>query len=167
MPFGKGIRTQQHHGASLGDGKRLAHTHSVGSHQIDLKFTNLIARNANVAQLAHAGGDRIRHAIFRDQRIHHRAGLIHRFAGVGSQQHRPALDRDFANFFERQIVAVNVQSVHIKKAGRARLQSCQQIVSHARLFSRCLSKRLQNVRRQRRDLHLRVHDHVHGFALRQ
>ena len=60
------------------------------------------------AQLADTGGDGVRHAIFRDQRIHHGAGPIHSLAGIGIKQHRAALDRDFAHRFECQVVSVDV-----------------------------------------------------------
>ena len=38
-------------------GERFADADGVRAHQIDLQFANLIADDAHVAELAHAGGD--------------------------------------------------------------------------------------------------------------
>ena len=61
VALGKGICPQQHHGASLGDGKRLAHSYRMRAHQVDLQFANLVSRDAHVAQFAYAGRDGVRH----------------------------------------------------------------------------------------------------------
>ena len=81
----------------------------MGAHQVDLQFADLVAGNADVAKFAHPGGDGVRHAVFRDQRIHHRARAIDRLAGIGIEQDGAALDRDFADRFESQIFAVDVE----------------------------------------------------------
>ena len=94
----------------LGDGKRLTYSHSMRAHQVHLKFANLVARNAHVAQLADTGGDGVRHAILRHQCVHHGARPVYGFASLRSQKHRPALHRDFPHRFQRQIVAVDVKS---------------------------------------------------------
>ena len=83
----------------------------MGSHQVHLKFANLLARNAYVAQLAHTSGDGVRHAVFRDQRVHHGARPVYSFARLRQEKHRAPLNRDFPHRFQRQIVAVNVKSV--------------------------------------------------------
>ena len=89
--------------------KRFADTGGVGAHQVDLQLANLVAGNADVGQFAHAGGDGVRHAVFRDQRVHHRAGAIDSLAGIGIKQDGTALDRHFPDRFESQIFSVDVQ----------------------------------------------------------
>ena len=44
VALGQRIGAQQHHGASLRDGKRLAHADRVGAHQVDLQFADLVSR---------------------------------------------------------------------------------------------------------------------------
>ena len=83
----------------------------MGAHQVDLKFANLLARNAHIAQLADTSGDGVRHAIFRHQRVHHGACPVYSVARLRPEKHRPPLHRDFPHSFQRQIVAVNVKSV--------------------------------------------------------
>ena len=61
------------------------------------------------ASLPTPGGDGVRHAVFRDQRVHHRAGAIDSLAGVGIKQDGTALDCDFPDRFESQILSVDVQ----------------------------------------------------------
>ena len=78
------------------------------ANQVDLHFANLLAGNVNVAQLAYAGGDGIGDFVVGDQGIDHGARPLHSCAGVGSEQHRTAFDRDLAHCFQRQIVTVDV-----------------------------------------------------------
>ena len=70
--------------------------------------------NAYVAQLAHTGGDGVGNFVTCDQRVHYRSRAADRFARIGSEQHRtPLADaRDLADFFEGQVVAVDVESFH-------------------------------------------------------
>ena len=111
MALGKGIGAQQHHGAGLGDGKRLANADRMGAHQIHLKFADLFARDANVAEFADSGGDGVRDAILRDQRIHHGARPIDSHTRLGTEQDGATIGGNFAHFFERQVVTVDVKSV--------------------------------------------------------
>jgi hypothetical protein len=104
----KRIGAQQHHRASFSNGEWLAYSTGVGAHEIELEFSNLFARNADVGELAHPRGDRIRHAIFRDQRIHHRAGAIDRYAGVGIKKNGTALDGDVTDCLESKVFAADV-----------------------------------------------------------
>src|ERR1700687_303949 len=83
----------------------------MGAHQIDLKLANLLACNADIGQLAHARCDRVRNAIFRDQRIHYGEGTVDILAGVSNKQDGTALDRDFPNLLESKIFSADVQSV--------------------------------------------------------
>jgi hypothetical protein len=80
----------------------------MGAHQVDLQLTNLLARYADVGQLAHSRRDGVRHAIFRDQRIHHGAGAVDGLASARIEQHRPMIVRNLAHRFEGEIVSVNV-----------------------------------------------------------
>ena len=60
-------------------------------------------------KLADAGRDGIGNLIVGDEFVDDRAGAVHGFARVGIEQHRTALDRDFADGFESEIVSVNVK----------------------------------------------------------
>ena len=83
----------------------------VRAHQIDLQFANLLARDADIAQLAHASRDGVGNPVFGHQRIHHGARAVHRLPSLGTKQDGTVLHRHFAHRFESQIAAVNVESV--------------------------------------------------------
>src|SRR5690242_20613291 len=81
------------------------------TNQVDLKFANLVPRDAYVAQLAHAGSDGVRRAIFRDQPIDYGACPLDSFTRVGSEQNGAASHRHFPHLFECEVVAADVKSV--------------------------------------------------------
>ena len=83
----------------------------VRAHQVDLQFANLVADNAHVAELAHAGGDGVGDFVAGDDLIDHGARPVHSLARVRRQEHGTAFGRDFAHRFQREIVAVNVKCV--------------------------------------------------------
>ena len=113
ITFGKRVCPQQHHGASFGNGQRLADADSMRAHEIHLQLADLIAGDAHVAEFAHASGDGIRQLIVCDQRVHHGARPVDRFARIRRQQHRAAVAsaRDFTHRFESQVVTVDVECV--------------------------------------------------------
>src|SRR3984957_20232887 len=115
--FGKRIRAQQHHGANLSRGQRRPNTHGVRSHQVDLHFANLLTRNTDIAQLSHAGCDRVGNCVACDKRIHHCPGTVHRCACVRIEKHRPPLRSDFPHLVQSQIVAVNMKCLQEILAG--------------------------------------------------
>ena len=93
-----------------GIGERLADADRMRAHQIQLQLADLVAGDADIAQLADASGYRIRNFIVGDERVHHGAGARSTAcARVGREQHGPVLDSHFARGFERQVVTVDVQ----------------------------------------------------------
>ncbi len=109
--------------------------------QVHLQFANLVARDANVAELADSGGDCVRDAILRNQRIHHRARPVDSRASVRGKKDGAALDCDFPHCFQREIVTVNVKSFH--DAG-FRFLNCQ-VPKTVHLLSRRFLKYFQNI----------------------
>src|SRR5580693_1350916 len=107
--LGKGIGAQQHHGSDLGCGQRLAHSHGVRAHQIDLHFANLLARNAHVAEFAYTGRNRVRNFVAGDQRVDNGASTVYSRSSIRVEQHWPMLDSDFPHRFQSKIVAVDVK----------------------------------------------------------
>jgi hypothetical protein len=73
-----------------------------------LQLSNLVASNADVGEFAHTRGDCVRHAIFRYQRIHHRASAVDRFASIGVKQDGAAFDRHLPDRFESKVFPANV-----------------------------------------------------------
>jgi hypothetical protein len=80
----------------------------MGSHQVDLKFANLVACDANVGQFAYTRSDGIRNAIFRDEVVDYGAGAIDGLAGLGMEQNSATITCDFANRFECEVFSVYV-----------------------------------------------------------
>ena len=78
------------------------------AHQVYLQLANLIPGNADVAEFANAGSDRIGKLVSRDQFSNHRARAIHALARVRREQHGTAIDCDVAHVFEGQIISVDV-----------------------------------------------------------
>src|SRR5256885_3062899 len=81
----------------------------MGPHQVKLKLTDLFSGNADVAQLADTGSDRIRNLVLCDEFVHDSAGPIDHFAGIGIKENSTALGRHFEHGFESQVVSVDVQ----------------------------------------------------------
>src|ERR1700722_1379410 len=79
--------------------------------KIYLQFANLLTGNAHVAELAHAGRDRVRQSIAGDDIVDDGSRLVHSFARIGRQQHRPTLDRYLAHRFQSEVVTADVKSV--------------------------------------------------------
>ena len=69
------------------------------SYEIDLQFANLIARDADIAELADTGRDRVGNLITGDDLVDHGASLFDSFPRVGCQQHGAAVHGDFADIF--------------------------------------------------------------------
>src|SRR5216683_1997298 len=90
MAFRKRVGAEQHHGARFGDRQRVANADGVRAHQVDLEFADLFSSNADVAELAYAGGDRVGNFVFGDESVYHGAGAVYGFARVGVEQHGPA-----------------------------------------------------------------------------
>ena len=107
--FGQRVGAQQDHGADDRLGQRLAHSHSVGAHQIELQLADIARRDADVAELAHAGVHRVRHLVAVEQVFDHGASAIDRLPRFRSEQHGPILVHDLAHIREGQTVAVNVK----------------------------------------------------------
>ena len=78
------------------------------SHQIDLKFANLVSCDTDIGQFAYTGSDRVRHAIFRDQGVDDRAGAIDSLTSLAMKQDGATVVRDFAHRFEGEIFSVYV-----------------------------------------------------------
>ena len=68
----------------------------------------VIVTDAHVRQFAHAGGHRVSHLVAVYEIVHHRARGFHALAGVGIQQHRPALVHHLPQLFQGQFGAVDV-----------------------------------------------------------
>ncbi len=111
--FGQRIRAQQHHRAHHVLAQRLAHSGCVRAHQIDLQLANVVLRNMKIGEMADAGIDRIGDAIAGHQVIDDGARAVHCHARFRLQQNRLALINPLAHVFESQIVAVNVERLHI------------------------------------------------------
>ena len=82
------------------------------AYQVDLKFADLIAGDALLAEFADARGNRVRNLIACNQGFDHGTGAIYPLARIGRKQHRLMLDRNLAHLFESEIVAVDVESLH-------------------------------------------------------
>ena len=78
------------------------------AHKVDLKFTDLVTGNADIAQFANAGCDGVGDFVVRDQVVDHGAGGIHSLTCIWSQQDRTSLERDFADGFQGEVVSVDV-----------------------------------------------------------
>jgi hypothetical protein len=83
--LGQRIGAQQHHGARFRRGERFADSDGVRTHQVDLQLANLVAGNAHIAELAHAGSDRIGQLVAGDNLVDHRARPVHGLARIGRQ----------------------------------------------------------------------------------
>jgi len=84
----------------------------MGSNQIHLEFANLISNDPHIAQLAYARCDGIRHLVTGDEFIDDGARPIHGLSRVRRQQRRPPVDRNFADILQREVVSVDVESLH-------------------------------------------------------
>src|ERR1700675_4292575 len=79
--------------------------------QVDLQFTNLVARNAHVAQFAYSGGNGIGDFVARDNVIDAGGRPVDCLPRVGRKQRRTALSRHLTNCLEREIISVDVECV--------------------------------------------------------
>ena len=80
----------------------------MGAHQIELQLSDLVAGDANIGEFSYPGRDRVRHTIFRDQRVHDGASAIDSFTGVGIKQDRAPPNRDFSHRFDSEVFAADV-----------------------------------------------------------
>ena len=78
-----------------------------------MQFANLVAHYANVAELAHAGRDRVCQLVGGNDLVNHGPRPIHPFARVRRQKHRAPLGCNFAHSFQSKIVAANVKCVQV------------------------------------------------------
>src|SRR5215469_6853748 len=99
------------------------------AHQVDLKFAYLMARDAHLAELAHARGDGVRNLIAGHQFFDHGASAIHRLACIGRQKHRLMVDGNLAHGFEGEIVSVNVESLHSDRPLAASESGCEKLLA--------------------------------------
>src|SRR6266850_310891 len=138
VSLGHGVGAQQHHGARLKFTQRLAHADAMRSDQIELQVADLLRRNAHVAQLAHAGVDGIRDLVPRELLFDDRTRAFHRCARSWLKRDWPRLLANFAELFQREIVAVNVQWFHWLGSSRraCRGKSAQKAARPALLAAR-------------------------------
>jgi hypothetical protein len=61
-----------------------------------LQFANLVANDANIAELAYAGCDGVSNLIAFDDLVNDRAGSVNGFARLAEQEDGTAFDCDFA-----------------------------------------------------------------------
>jgi hypothetical protein len=83
VSLGQRISAQQHHGAGFRDGERFAHARGVRADQVDLQLANLVANNANVAELAHTGRDRIGQLVAGNDLVDHGPRPVDSLARIG------------------------------------------------------------------------------------
>jgi hypothetical protein len=80
----------------------------MGSHQVDLKFANLVTCYANISEFTDSGGDGVRDSVFPYQVVDYGAGAIDGLAGLGMEKHSATIARDFAHRFEGEVFSVYV-----------------------------------------------------------
>jgi hypothetical protein len=110
--LGERVGTEQHHGARFEFAEGLADTDRVGAHEIHLKFTDVIAGDANVRELADAGSNGIGDTILRDQVVDDRACPLHCFAGIGSEQNWLLAINHLLKVVEGEVVSVQMKCGH-------------------------------------------------------
>jgi hypothetical protein len=98
--FGEGVGAKEHHGAGFGDGERVADADGVGANEVDLQFADLIADDANVAELADSGGDGVGEFVVSDDVVDDGAGEVDCGAGIGGELDGAVVSGDFVDLFE-------------------------------------------------------------------
>src|SRR5450432_1614673 len=82
------------------------------AHQVHLQFTNLFTGDANIAEFPHSGCNSVGNLVACDQLVDYGASAFDASTRIGSKDCSSALDRNFADGFQRQIISVNVQGFH-------------------------------------------------------
>ena len=112
--FGERVGAQQNHGAGDLLSQRLANSHSVGAHKVELQLPDIRRRDAHVAELSHAGVYRVGHLVAIEQVFDHRPRAIDCLPSFGLKQHRAVFVNHLAHCCERQTVAVDVKGFQRK-----------------------------------------------------
>jgi hypothetical protein len=86
----------------------------VGPQQVDLELTDLVTGDADIAELANSGGDRVRDFVACNQCFHHSTGANDSFASIRRKKDSAALDSNFADIFQSEIVTVDVKSFQLR-----------------------------------------------------
>ena len=105
VALGQIVHPQKHNAPGCFPGEGFACAHRMGDDQVFLQEFALVLADADIAELAKAGGNAVDRLSFRHQVIHRLAGSEDPFFGLFAQGHRHIMAADDMDVIQGQILA--------------------------------------------------------------